>query len=122
MADAEEPQQQQQQSQAAAQADAGETPAAPVQASVPDAAPSPAAVAAASPAAAAASPLPLARFAPHQTHIAYLHAWPLIGRLPPEQPFAIKKLDFESVRDTCRTRGRAEHDGQKRARCTIAHP
>jgi len=32
----------------------------------------------------------------HLTHIAYLHAWPLIGKLGTGEPFAIKKLDFES--------------------------
>ena len=37
-------------------------------------------------------------FDPTQTHIAYLHAWPLIGKLGTGDPFPIKKLDFESER------------------------
>lgn len=43
-------------------------------------------------------PPPPATFDPSLTHIAYLHAWPLIGKLGTGDPFPIKKLDFESER------------------------
>lgn len=31
-------------------------------------------------------------------HLAYLHAWPLIGQIGAAPPFPIKKLDFDAVR------------------------
>ena len=44
-------------------------------------------------------PTPPTTFDPSLTHIAYLHAWPLIGKLGTGDPFPIKKLDFESERE-----------------------
>lgn len=66
-----------------------------------------AAAAAAVTAAAPILPSPSSSASSSLTHLAYLHAWPLIGRLGTGDWFPIKKLDFDSVRQARKQRVQA---------------